>query len=73
MGLMGERQGRRFTRSPFSRPLCDECGNKSAYGSPSIRIEISMPSNDVNNVLARGVFDKKQCAMDWLDKTRVGE
>lgn len=73
MGLMGERQGRRFSRSPFSRPICDECGGKSAYGSVSIRVEISRPTADVNDVLARGVFDKKTCAMDWLSRTKVDE
>lgn len=36
-----------------------------------IRIEISLPTPDMNEVMARGIFGSKGCAQAWLEKVQL--
>jgi len=71
LGAAKPRRGGRFGRSPFSRPQCTECEKTTPYGTPMIRIEISLPTPDMNEVMARGIFGSKGCAQAWLEKVQL--
>lgn len=72
MGLGARpKKGGRFGRSPFSRPECTECGKTTSYGSPQIRVEISLPGPDMNKMIDQALLCSTLCLRLYAEKVKV--